>query len=303
MVLERVLPFFLLIGAGWLIARLRLLSEEGAGGLSAYVYWLGFPVLLIHAIGLGPSAAPGALTAAAVYAGALLLLVGVVWAGWRIAKGPETDSAVSAMAAGLGNTAFLGLPLTVSVFGPDAAGIAAAVVAVEFTLVLAVAAALVAASTGASARGAAVKALGNPVAIGAGLGVLVAVLHPAVPETLERTLGLIAATASPVALVALGAMLARAPIGKGLFAPALVVAAAVKLVAWPLVAFGLMRLIGAEPLVTAVVTTLAACPTAVSVFVQCRAYDAAPELAARIVALTTLASVATLPLAAWAVSL
>jgi malonate transporter len=56
-VLARVLPFFLLVGAGVALVRLRLLDDGMARGLSAYVFWIGFPALLIHS--LSAIGAPG----------------------------------------------------------------------------------------------------------------------------------------------------------------------------------------------------------------------------------------------------
>lgn len=49
-VAARVWPFFLLVAAGVALSRLRLLDARMTQGLSAYVYWVGFPALLIHSL-------------------------------------------------------------------------------------------------------------------------------------------------------------------------------------------------------------------------------------------------------------
>ena len=49
-VVSKVLPLFLVMLAGAALARARLLDEAGVTGLSRYVYWLGFPALLVHSL-------------------------------------------------------------------------------------------------------------------------------------------------------------------------------------------------------------------------------------------------------------
>ena len=57
-VLARVIPFFLMIGVGVVAARVRLISMDGARALSAYVFWIAFPALLIHSLAARPRPEP-----------------------------------------------------------------------------------------------------------------------------------------------------------------------------------------------------------------------------------------------------
>ena len=86
-VVSKVLPLFLVMLAGAALARARLLDEAGVTGLSRYVYWLGFPALLVHSLGSGTPPSPSVALGLGAYAfgalGPLLLAVAVArLAGW-----------------------------------------------------------------------------------------------------------------------------------------------------------------------------------------------------------------------------
>jgi predicted permease len=131
-VLSRVLPFFLLVGAGVALVRLRLLDASMAAGLSAYVFWIGFPALLIHSLSRIGAPGPALAWGLAAFAGAALLLMALLMVAGLALGWTREERAGAALAAGLGNSAFLGLPVVAAVLGPEAARLSAGVVAVDF---------------------------------------------------------------------------------------------------------------------------------------------------------------------------
>src|SRR5436190_3626305 len=136
-VLARVIPFFLLIAAGAGLARTKVIDLAGARAMSAYVFWAAFPALLIHSLATMPAPEPamalwlGAYAIAAAAPMILPLVIGRL-AGWE-----AKTRGGAAMATITGNTAFLGAPLAVALFGAGAAGPSAAVVAVDCTVLMA----------------------------------------------------------------------------------------------------------------------------------------------------------------------
>ncbi|MBC6982348.1 AEC family transporter [Caulobacter sp. 17J80-11] len=292
-VLSRVLPFFLIIGAGGLAARLKLLDAAAAQGLSRYVYWIGFPALLIF--GLSHAAPPsladarglGAYVAAAALP--LLLTIGL----GRALNWPREVRAGAAMAATVGNTAFLGLPLTVSVLGEDARSAASAIMAIDAVILLSCSVGVI------RGAGALKSVAGNPVVVAALVGAIMLAAGLVLPGPIDAAAGALAATASPVALVALGAVLTleagHAPRAE---LPPVAWAAASKLLVSPALVWIATGLVGASAAFRTVAVLMAACPTAVTVFVQARAYGVFARGAAQVVALATLASAVTLTLLA-----
>lgn len=297
-VLSRVLPFFLLVAVGAVVARARLIDLAGARALSAYVFWVAFPALLIHSLSAMPPPdgrlAQGLLAyAAAATAPLFVALLAGRMLGWS--REARTGAAMASVG---GNTAFLGAPLAVSLFGPAAAAPAAALVAVDFTLIMTLATATL---RGGGAEGGVLKAMGktfqNPVVVAALVGTAMALMRMTAVEPVDKALGLLAATASPVGLVALGLVVgleAGRPARED--AGPVTLAVAFKLLLTPTLVWLAVGLTDAEPLFRTTATLLAACPTAVSVFIQTRTYGLFSRGGALAVVLATLCGAVSLPI-------
>lgn len=299
-VVSRVWPFFLLVGAGLALSRLRLLDARMTQGLSAYVYWVGFPALLLHSLSRLGRPGHDLLLGLAAYAGAGLAVMAAVVTAGRFLGWSKVERGGAGMASGVGNSAFLALPITAAVMGAETARLVAGVVAIDFVVMAATGVGLLGWAAGRSVWRSTTQAFRNPVVAAALAGVALALLDLALPEPLDRAVGMAAVSGSPVGLVALGAALGLRET-EGQAAPSwgpVTLAAVGKLVAFPLLAWFAIGLTPAPPAFRAGATLLAAAPTAVNVFIQTRAYDVFPRGAARIVALTTALSMVTLALAA-----
>ena len=301
-VLARVAPFFALVGIGAAAARLGALTAPGAAGLSRYVYWLAFPALLLHALAATriPSAAeaPGLATYVLALACPYLLAVGL--ATWR--RWPGEVRAVLPLLSGLNNDAFLGAPLVLAVLPPAAGAHLGPLVALNWLLLapLGVAGLHRGARGGGWAR-ALVAALVNPVTVGALLGgaCLVFLPHapgrPGWPAPVEMVVAALAGSSTPVALVALGAVTGLEGLRPAVDArPAVLAAVALRLLTAPLLVWTALTLVRAPLDLRAAAVVLAACPTAVTSFIQAQAYAQWPRAAAQTVVLTTLLSAVTL---------
>ncbi len=299
-VIGKVAPLFLVMAAGAVLARTRILDEGHVTGLSRYVYWLGFPALLIHS--LGSSARPSAAVAvglAAYAAGALcpFLLAAAVA---RAMRWPPAVQGALPMCAGLGNTGFIGLPLVVSLVGTRALGWAGALVAIDWVLLASLSGmALHRAGGGRWARALA-RGLFTPIVAGAVIGVAQMLGGWRWPALVDSGLSTVASSATATGLVALGAVLAartppaevRPPI-----APVWLAVAA-KLGVGPACVALAVSLCGAPTAFRTAAVLMSACPTAVTVFIQARTAGVFGEGSARVVALSTLISALTLTLLA-----
>lgn len=299
-VAARVWPFFLLIAVGVALTRFRLLDARMAQGLSAYVYWVGFPALLVHSLSRLGRPGPELWSGLLAYAGVGLLVMGGVlvsgrWLGWT-----RDERAGAAMAASVGNSAFLALPVTAAVLGAETARLVAGAVAADFVVLAAAGVGLLGWAAGRSVWRSTAQAFQNPVVAAALLGLLLALLDLALPQPLDRAICMAAASGSPVGLVALGAALGLRQVDDAP-APAnapLMLAAMAKLAVFPLLVWWAIGLTPAPADFRAGATLVAAAPTAVNVFIQTRAYGVWPRGAARTVALTTALSIISLALVA-----
>ena len=300
LVAGKVLPLFLVMLAGAALVRTRLLDEGGVSGLSRYVYWIGFPALLVHSLGASAPPSPAVALGLVGYAvGALCPLALAILVG-RLARWPAPVRAAAPMCAALGNTGFVGLPLAVSLFGAKALGWAGAVVAIDWVLLAGVSGTVLNASAHPPHRAAA-KGVFTPIVAGAAIGALQMGLGWRWPAPVEAALSLVSMSATGVGLVALGAVLAaRREPGQSQAAAAAPVGFAIgaKLLVGPACVAAAVTLSGAPAAFRATALVMAACPTAVTVFIQARTAGVFAEGAARVVALSTLASALSLTLIA-----
>lgn len=298
--IARIAPFFAIIAVGAVAGRIGLLGPRVGGWLSAYTFWIGFPALLIRWLGDAPPPDGTQVRAIGLYGLTMTLLLLGTWVAARRLRFTREASAGLPMVAGLGNTAFLGAPLAVAVLGESVRAQAAALVAIDFILLMGLAVAILQTGTAAvGLAGALRRVLANPTVLGAACGLMLAATDTRLPGPADQVLTWLALTASPVALIALGGLIGR----EGGWpqrqdqAP-LALALAIKLALAPLLVW--LVLGGAEiaPDLRATATLLAACPTAVNVFIQTRSMGVFARGAAEAVIAGTVLSAVTLAILA-----
>jgi malonate transporter and related proteins len=293
--LSRVFIFFSFIGLGALLVRLKRLNAEGLEGLSAYFYWLGFPAYLLGTFSQLPQPDAQMLIMVGVYCTAMIMAAIITYLILRLRHEPVTHGAGAAMASLINNSAFLGIPITISLFGKEAGLIGPFTVAADFLILFGVGCAALAYASGQGIRAALMRTLKNPTVLASAAGLLLMAFGVRFPLILQNGIDLMGHTASPVALVALGGMLGLLPARTLIafnFASAIAVTGKI-LIAPALVAIAL-HLIGVPPLMFKVAVFLAACPTAISVFIQTRIYNTWFEGAAVSIAQSTVLSLLTL---------
>jgi predicted permease len=293
--LSRVLVFFAFIAAGAFLVRFKRLDQAGLNGLSAYFYWLGFPSWLLVSFSQLPRFDGHMATVLAAYIAAMIACAALVVAGGLLLGQPKAAAVPAGMASFINNSAFLGIPITISLFGPAAAVSGPLVVACDFLALFCLGCAALAKASGHTFKEALSHTVRNPTLIGALLGLICLFAGFRLPAPVETALEIMGKSGPPVALVALGGMLGLMParalirvdaasalaiIGKILLAPALVAL--------------VLSLIGVDPLFFKICVFLSATPTAVSVFIQTKMYGTWFEGAATTVAQGTFISLFTL---------
>jgi len=298
---SRVAVFFALIALGALLSRLKQLTREGIGGLSAFVYWLGFPFwLVITFIQLPRPGAESALPLAA-YIVALVAGAAITTGVARLIRVAPPLALASGAAALVNNSAFLGIPIAVSLFGAAGTHVGPLMVAADFLVCFTVACAALAGASGQGIGAALRRTARNPTVIAAAIGVACLFAGVRLPPIAESAMDLIGKAGAPVALVALGGLLGLMPLRSilSLDAPRAVAIAGKLILAPALVAAALFSVHAPADLFRMGVF-MAACPTAVSIFIQARVYDVWADGAATAVAQSTLISLVTLSaLAVW----
>lgn len=298
-----VLPIFALILAGWLARRLDVLRDAATGEINRFVVFLALPALLFDVTAHAHLSAIWRPGFVAAYGLSSLAVFGLTVLARRGAGASLADAAIDGLNAGYPNAGFLGFPLALVAFGPDA--LAPTTVAAIITVcgVFAVAIVLIetglrAADPGRARRGGVGLAVGrslvrNPLLIAPALGALVPAAGLALPAPVETFVKLLGGAASPCALVALGLFLARRRAGRA--APgAAALLVGLKLVAHPVLAYALGRYVfGLAPGLLHVAVLMAALPTGTGPFMLAELYRREAGLTAAVVLISTVLSVAT----------
>ncbi len=114
----KALPFFALIGLGWLAGRLRFFTAEATAWLTRFVFYFALSAMLFRFAATLDLGALFDLRFALAY---LTGSVAVWMIGFAVARGagnPVAASAMEAHTAMTGNTGFLGVPMLVMLLGP-----------------------------------------------------------------------------------------------------------------------------------------------------------------------------------------
>lgn len=298
--LSTLLPVFGLMLAGFLCRRHGVMGPTAASELNRFVVWLGLPALLFKIIAASSWAElyqPGFVAAFGL--ATALVFIAVFVARWKTGR-PMADAGVDAVAASYSNTGYIGIPLAMLMFGAGSqthATIASLIVVCALFSV-----AVVVIETGVhggsmrlrTCKRVAISLSKNPLILAPAAGVIVATADWTMPKPLESFLDILAAAASPAALVSLGLFLAEKQSGQAKRSVPIVLAVA-KLVALPAAAWYLAVSIFEVPHQTANMAVLmAALPTGTGPFMLAEFYKREAAITSQTILWSTVLSLFTL---------
>lgn len=213
-ILTITLPIFLLIAAGYAVARAGFFSPDQIRGLGRFVMSIALPALVFRALVQRPLSEIFEARYLLVYGAASLAMLMGGFAWFRLALGRGvTPSALRGLGMAASNSGFIGFPVALQFLGPRAAVALALTMIVENLLIFPAALALAEAGSGAhrTPQAIAIGILANLartpliVAILAGAACALTGLH--LPEPLAKAVSMVADASAPVALIAIGGTL------------------------------------------------------------------------------------------------
>jgi len=281
-------PILLVVAVAFVADRHLDIDPRSLSRLLVYVFT---PFLIFEGVAYSDLSGSEAGQLVAV---AILMSVGIALAAWMVAHWTRLDRRTAAaftLSATLINAGNYGLPLNRFAFG--GAGEERALVFFIATVVVSYTLGVFLASFGnLSARLALRNVFSVPLVYAALLGVVVNLLNVDLPLPVTRAVGLMADASIPAMLAVLGVQLSRASV-RGRIQP-IVLASALRLLLGPLIAVGLVALLGLEGLTRQVAIVQSAMPTAVVTGVLAIEFGADAELVTATILVSTVASVITL---------
>lgn len=305
--LQVILPVFLVIGAGYLAAKRGVVTEAGIDGVMQYAQGVAIPVLLFIGLArLDLSAVFELRLYVSFYTSCTLaFLAGML--GARVLFGRDWEDAVAiGFVALFSNSLLLGLPITERAFGTEATASNYAIIAIHspFCYLLGITAMEIARAKGHAPRDIPAKVakavLTNPLVAGALLGLVANLVGLPLPQVAWDGLALLASGGLPAALFGLGGVLARYR-PEGDMATILFVVS-LSLIAHPAMAWALGRMVDLpEETFRSVVVTAAMAPGA-NAYIFSSMYQRAQRVAASAVLVGTALSIVTAAGWLWALS-
>jgi len=288
-----VLPVFLVAAAGFTLASFVSIDSRSVGRL---LFYMATPSLVFRSL-YQMQIDYTALRQLTIVAACAALLTGLL--GWLIGRDQERqERSALVLTSAVSNNGNMGIPISQFAFG--SAGVAFATIYYVVSSFISNTFGVIVASSGKMPVTKALQqSLQVPVLYAAIAGLLLNTLGGKLPESIFRSIDLLADAAVPGMLMLMGIQLRSAPIFQG---QALILrSVAVRLLAGPIIAWLLCLALGVNGVERSVLILQAAMPTAVMTAVLATEYDIVPRLVASVIFFSTLISMVTLSFVLWLV--
>lgn len=272
------LPFFGLIFLGFLAGKIWKMDEAGLEWLNVFVIYFALPALFFQLISKTPidQLANWRFIFGTSLATYTAFALGFSYAAFR-SRGDLPEATVQGLIAGYGNIGYMGPPLAILAFGPDAAVPVAIIFCFDVALVLTLVP-LMMAFFGTSGQGIGrtlisipARVLLHPFVIATLVGVAAAAVDFEPPEVVDRFLTYLQSAAAPCALFALGVTVALQSLDR--VPGELPVLIVIKLAVHPAIVYLLLNLIGGfEPIWVRTAVLMACLPPAATIYVLATQY-------------------------------
>ena len=288
------------VGLGYLIARIDLLGPGAVPILNRLAFFVLLPALLFTVLAEADlnRLFSRLLPVSAIAAGAVMAVYLVIALGfWRR---PLPEATIGALGSGYVNGNNIGLPVSLYVLGDATSSVPVILLQLVVLAPLALTVLDLSTSGRPSLGRILLQPVRSPLIIASLLGLLVAVTGLPIPDAVFRPFELVGAAAIPIVLLTFGMSLRGArPLGPGPERRDVVVAASLKLLLMPVVAWVVGRfLFGMSGHELFVVVVLAGLPTAQNVFTYAQRYGRGVVIARDVVLITSVGSVLVLVAAA-----
>jgi len=301
MTLTVLVPIFALLALGFAAARTGLLTAEANAGLLKLVACFAIPALLFRSLAGGAQASAGGEIAVIYLLGCAALLV-IAFVYGRAALGLSlAECIVFGMGVIYSNSSLIGVPIAQALLGDQGVALLSQIIAIHTLVLIPVATLLLAFGnrTGGGSK-ALISAISNPMTLALAAGLVWRRTGLAVPETIDHVVGMLAAAAPALSLIALGATVARVPLPTSFAAP--VASVVLKLIVHPLLIWSVAQAMGLPREQVLIATMTAALPPGINVYVLAAHFGRHAEDAARSFALATTLSAVSISIVVQAIA-
>lgn len=296
--INATIPIFLIILLGYILKKINFLTEEFASVINKYVFVVALPVMLFQDIALSDVKEEMNFRFFIFCFAATVSMFFLVWMIAGLTLKDKTMVGAFAQAASRGSAAILGVAFVENICGDIGSAPLMIVAAVPFFNILSVIILVCSADTKeknyGKIKGSLINIAKNPIIIGILLGLACSLTKLHIPTIPAKTIDYIARTATPMALIAVGAGF-NADEALIRLKPALG-ATFIKLIGLPLIYLPIAYKLGFTGSEMVSILVMLAAPSTVSCYVMAKNMHNDGILTSNIIVLTTLLSSLTLTL-------
>ena len=293
-VLNLTIPMFSLIGIGYLLKKIKFMSENDGTVLSKFAFYILLPPLMFTSILSGDASKSLNLNFILSYEIVTISIFGLTYLLGLLIKLKTMEKAIFGLNAAYPNYGYIGVPLCILAFGAEAAiPLALILLADTFVLLTTLIVYKLTENRKTSLRELSIEVVKrfiyNPLMMSVFVAFIFSLADIKIITAIDRTLSIIAASATAVALIALGVSLNVTSIRnqKGI----LFLITLIKLVVHPILIFIIFQFQnGIDPVWVKTAIVCAGLPVAANVFVLANYYKTFSNESAAAITITTIVS-------------
>lgn len=289
---------FLALVLGFISGRLKVLPDGADKILSKLVIHICMPFTIINSvlaadqsISRGDAVKFFALVALSFV---IFFLIGLPLS--RLLRAPEKDRGLYVCLLAFSNVGFMGFPVVEALFGAQTSFYVTLYNIPYNLLVFSVGVLLV---SGDRSRIKPRQMFLSTTIFASLLAVVIFAFNITLPAVLSKTVSFIGQVTTPLAMIIIGLTLSQMPVVSVFTEKRLYPLILTRLFAIPAVVALVLRIFTADPVMLGILTVLAAMPTGTAIVMFCLEYDGNDKLASKCVFLSTLLSMATIPIVSY----
>ena len=290
-VISQLMSLFLMMLAGYLIARVGIMTPEFRKRLSSFTLNTAAPCIIISSV-LESDSSPMAMISAAG-TGVLFFILMILFAAGlvRLMRTKPEESGLDQLMLIFTNVGFMGIPVIQAVYGPDGVALLSMFILIFNLFFFSYGVHLITRGTPFS-----LKSMLNACIIAALLGLTFGVTGWHLPEAVEITLASIGSMNTPLAMMIIGASVAHSDLRAAMTNPRLYRICLLSMVVMPLLMLLVMRPLPIDRMLVGISVLLAGMPIAGNCGMICDLYLPGDMTGSHAVLVSTLLSGITLPL-------
>ena len=293
--LAEMLVLLFAMACGYAAGRLGILGSEANKSISKLLLDVTLPAMILGSVSTGEALPDtpvvlGMLGVAAVFYGLELVFTLAVP---PLLGGTPGQKGVWRFTLFFGNIGFIGYPVAVAFFGPEALFYAVLLV-LPFNLMTFTLGPLLLSGV----KRFSLRRMFSPAATAALAALVLALTRLRPPEAVGRAVEFVGSVTAPLSLLFVGSLLAGLPLGRMLASPRVWALSAVRLLAMPLALSLALRALGTEAPALSVAVVEMGMPAAMNGSMLCMEHGGDAECMAQTIFVTTLASIVSIPVVA-----